>query len=229
MSDKKVFTAEEKIQRAYDILQIKNVMGRHAYFHAWGKHPEEYEEIWSKKCDDISWGNSMGFQMGREVFYANYVAPHVGKAQGKGVMFMHTLTTALVEFAEDGETAQAMWYTPGYGTGSPGGGKATANWMYERYAIDFIKEDGEWKIWHFFVGTDFAFDAGSNYTGRIAMGGPPPEEKEGPPEEKEPEKGILRIRDLASTKFGWPAYPPIPKPYKTFSETVSYGPESFLK
>lgn len=28
------YTPEEKIQRAYDMIQIKNVMARHAFYHA---------------------------------------------------------------------------------------------------------------------------------------------------------------------------------------------------
>ena len=37
------FTPEEKIQRAYDMIQIKNVMGRHAYLHACNRHDIEME------------------------------------------------------------------------------------------------------------------------------------------------------------------------------------------
>lgn len=82
---------------------------------------------------------------------------------------VHTLTTPLIEIAGDGQTAQAMWYTPGYicghgGPMDPDDAPLDGQWMYERYAIDFIKEDGEWKIWHFFVGTDFSWQAGQPYS-----------------------------------------------------------------
>ena len=112
MSEAK-YTPEQQVQRAYEIHRIKNVMGRHAWFHCWRQHPKEYETIWSKR-DDISWGNSGGFHYGREAFYDCYVRNQAeGNETEPCVLFMHTLTTGLVELAEDGQTAQGMWITPG--------------------------------------------------------------------------------------------------------------------
>ena len=39
------FTPEEKIQRAYDMIQIKNVMARHAFYHAANRHDIEMETL----------------------------------------------------------------------------------------------------------------------------------------------------------------------------------------
>lgn len=177
-------TAEQMAQKAYDMYQIKNVMGRHAYYHSWSLHPDEIANIWSKR-DDISWGNSFGFHYGRDVVYDYYAKPQENYELENGVLFMHTLTTPLIEVADDGQTAQAMWYTPGFGCGPDGG----LNWMHERYAVDFIKEDGEWKIWHLFVGTDFSFAFGTKMSDpKPGFGGPPPSAGE-----KEPQEGVLEI------------------------------------
>lgn len=226
MSENKVYTAEEKIQRAYDVIQIKNAMARHAFYHAASRHDIEMETLWAHNAPNVSWGNGMGFQVGRDVVWDYYVRPHIGHGCKPGEMFMHTLTTPVIEIAEDGQTAQAMWYTPGFGTGTgPGAGpdaQASGQWMYERYAIDFIKEDGEWKIWHFFVGTDFSFDAGTEYQERKGPGGPPPGEQKA-------ERGVYRVPGIYTATYGWSEYPPVPKKYKTFSETVSYGPEAYMK
>ena len=43
---KKEFTDEELIQRVTDVMEIRNVMGRHAYYHAKGLHEKELKEIW---------------------------------------------------------------------------------------------------------------------------------------------------------------------------------------
>ena len=64
-------TDYEALSRAYDVYEIKNVMGRHAYHHALGTHRAELDEIWSSR-DDISWGNNQGFWVGRETMYAYY-------------------------------------------------------------------------------------------------------------------------------------------------------------
>ena len=115
------FTPEEKIQRAYDMIQIKNVMGRHAYLHACNRHDIEMEICWAHNAPNISWGNAGGFQIGRDVVWSFYVKPHIGHGPKPGEGQMHTLTTPLIEIAGDGQTAQAMWYTPGYicGHGGP--------------------------------------------------------------------------------------------------------------
>lgn len=217
------FTPEEKIQRAYDMIQIKNVMARHAFLHAASRHDVEMETIWAHKAPNVSWGNMGGFQVGRDVVWSYYAKPQIGKDCEPGIAFMHTLTTPLIEIAGDGQTAQAMWYTPGYGTGAgpdaPEGAEPKGEWMYERYAIDFIKEDGEWKIWHFFVGTDFSFEAGTAYA-----------EREMPPMgERKPEYGVLPVPGIYTSKYGWSEYPHFPVPYETWTPELSYGPEPFMK
>ena len=92
-------------------------------------------------------------------------------------------------------------------------------WMYERYAIDFIKEDGEWKIWHFFVGTDFSFSAGTKYEERPM----------GPAPERPKEYGVIRIPGLYTSRWNWSQYPHWPEPYETWTPEISYGPEPFMK
>lgn len=212
------FTAEQKIQRAYDVIQIKNLMARHAFYHASSRHELEMEKCWAHNAPNASWGNHMGFEIGRDTVYGFYAEPHIGRTCEPGMLFMHTLTTPLVEVAEDGQTAQAMWYTPGFGIAHGSG-----NWMYERYAIDFIREDGEWKIWHFFVGMDFGFEAGTAYEKRKGGGGPPPSE------EAKPEPGVLRIKNFYTSDYGWAQYPPVPEPYGTYSEAAGYGPEAYME
>ena len=130
------FTPEEKIQRAYDMIQIKNVMGRHAYLHACNRHDIEMEICWAHKAPNISWGNAGGFQIGRDVVWSFYVKPHIGHGPKPGEGQMHTLTTPLIEIAGDGQTAQAMWYTPGYicghgGPMDPDDAPLDGQWMYE--------------------------------------------------------------------------------------------------
>lgn len=125
-------TDYEALSRAYDIYQIKNVMGHHAYHHALGTHRQELDEIWSAR-EDISWGNNMGFWVGRDTMYAYYADAKavqdeatlklMAKANPKievrpenfqmGALLMHSLTTPLIQVADDGKTAQGMWYSLG--------------------------------------------------------------------------------------------------------------------
>jgi hypothetical protein len=75
-----------------------------------------------------------------------------GGGQG-GAMDFHILPTGVVEVAEDGLTAKGVWYSPGMiiqGSGS----NISGTWIYETYAMDFVKEDGVWRIWHRTLSTD---------------------------------------------------------------------------
>ena len=214
------YTPEEMVQRAYDVIEIKNVMAAHVFYHAAGRHDLELETLWAHKAR-ISWGNMDGFRYGRDVIFNMYGEPWIARESGRAELFVHTLTTPLIEIAEDGQTAQAMWYTPGVTSGmsrEPGIDEPEGSWMYERYAIDFILEDGEWKIWHFFVGTDFGFKAGTEYA-----------EQDMPPMEQKPSTpGYLNMKAYTS-KYGWCPFPQWPKPYKTWTPEIGYGPEKFLK
>jgi len=34
---------------------------------------------------------------------------------------------------------------------SPDGKRYMADWVWQKYGVDFVKEDGRWKIWHFHI------------------------------------------------------------------------------
>ncbi len=70
---------------------------------------------------------------------------------GVGQLLLHVTTTAIIEIAEDGQTAKGFWYSPGMIKET--GQNAQAIW--EAYGCDFVKENGVWKIWHLHMYTDF--------------------------------------------------------------------------
>ena len=72
----------------------------------------------------------------------------------------------MIEVAGDGQTAKGVWLMAGTESGltdpavaeafpdmySPDevlGKKVWAHWVWCKYAIDFLKQDGEWKFWKF--------------------------------------------------------------------------------
>jgi hypothetical protein len=52
----------------------------------------------------------------------------------------HPMTIPIVEVAKDGKTAKGLWIMYSY---------YGENWAAGQFAMDFIKEDGEWKIWKY--------------------------------------------------------------------------------
>jgi len=154
----KKMTAEMKAQRALDIAEIINIAGMHEYYHSALMHKEEYENIWSKR-DDISWKNNSQYFANRKDFYIFYVEGCPTGEQKRGALWYHMLCTPVVVVAGDGQTAQAVWQSFGNVSGTN-----MLQWTEEKYAMDFIKEDGKWKIWHLRTYVEFYTNADSSNT-----------------------------------------------------------------
>jgi len=168
-------------QKALDNQAIQNVMSRHVMYHCYGLHQEELEQIWVQEPENqatASFGQNQGYMVGYPAIWEAYVDGHteswlesakkycanndidiegwsdeeiLNTYGGVGQLLLHVTTTAIIEVAEDGQTAKCFWYSPGLvaETGQSG------NAIWEAYGVDFVKENGEWKIWHLHMYTDF--------------------------------------------------------------------------
>lgn len=233
-------TPEQKAVWAYDYAQIQNVMSRHMYYHMVGKHDDELDRIWAKK-HKISWTTPKGIFEGEDWKHA-YDTMHKKSDQANlerviklhpevenkkenlaiGTLIIHTLTTPLIEIAEDGQTAKGIWYSPGIMSEINYDGTPSANYMWEKYGVDFVKEDGEWKIWHIRTYYDAVYPPNKSWTDPPSDPPPPsmphndilPEPKIPLPEEDVYEPySPLTVPKLM---------PEMPEPYKTFSDVKPY-------
>lgn len=78
-----------------------------------------------------------------------------------GSVGLHSVATGVFEVAEDGMSARASFYTPGFmanNTGRRGGTKQDCCIMWERYGTDWVFENGAWKTIHNHVAEDFTED-----------------------------------------------------------------------
>ena len=174
-------TVYRMAQKALDQQAIQNVMSRPVMYHCYGLHQEEMEQIWVQEPENqatASFGQNQGFMVGYPAIWEAYVDGHTESwlksarqyctkqgidiegwsdeqildlYGGVGQLLMHVTTTGIIEVAEDGQTAKCFWYSPGLvaETGQSG------NAIWEAYGVDFVKEDGQWKIWHLHMFTDF--------------------------------------------------------------------------
>jgi hypothetical protein len=250
MSATRELSLEEKIQRALDIQAVQNVMSKHEYYHALGANIDELETIWSKKAPDVSFAQNTGYWVGYDSIYTYYGTDHIinekadlarlrvnypsvaADALGAGTLMMHTLTTPIIEIAGDGQTAKGMWYTPGQVTGIGSDGYPNAQWMWEKYGVDFIKEDGEWKIWHMQICTDFSCEvAGGTWVTSAtstAAASSVLKDSETSNITAVPDIEVTTYKSYSNTQVPQ-NFPRMPVPYWTFSETFSYGPEWLLQ
>jgi hypothetical protein len=66
-----------------------------------------------------------------------------------GAIYEHHLCTPTIMVADDLQTARGLWWSPGFETGGKRpDGKYIPLWCWAKYNVDFIIEDGRWKLWH---------------------------------------------------------------------------------
>lgn len=222
------FTTEETMLRVWDVEEIKKLMGRRVYYIANEWRARELDELWVSEPEHqktASFGRNTGYYVGMDAIRAYYVDKHDAEmGDGKGWLSNHPASTGLVREAEDGQTAKGMWYSIAQETRPNGDNTATALWMPEKIGVDFVREKDGWKIWHIMIANDLVCEAGNNNeldpvyvdyaTDPVAV-----------------EFGAPTIQMLVhdQTFNWWDNYPPMPVPYETWSDEISYGPEGYHK
>ncbi|WP_219993873.1 nuclear transport factor 2 family protein [Aestuariibacter sp. GS-14] len=249
-----------KGDHAYIALQVQNAMSRHAYYHAAGMNLEEVDHLWVSRtgpnAKTATFASPIWVMSGIETVRNAYgkenqanrekalkaiqkVVPDLKFEEanlGAGHEWaMHTNTTPIIEVAGDGKTAKGVWYSPGMGLmASVQGDDAPINsvFFWEKYAGDFILEDGKWKIWHLQMAYDFTPGLPKEMTDAFALinGELDAAEESGPMREAGERMASLPpgfLKPAYSYPIYSPArpgliYPRLPEPYYTFSETFSY-------
>jgi hypothetical protein len=245
-------TARSDAHLAREVQELANLMGRRAFYHSAGHNEMEFALYANRP--DISWGQNQGFRIGPDAIKGDYVddnnrnrAAELARLAklnpelkndpanlGAGIFVIHTLSTPIIEIAGDDQTAKGVWYTPGaIGMVDEKGKNLTGSWLWERYAVDFIKENGQWKFWHILVLTDFLSPMGKDLQlpGPMIAAAPVGTESKAGAKSAAAAANGPRPWSLATQNYAaWSPTtvssiaPRLPEPYKTFSETFSYGP-----
>lgn len=148
-----------------DRSAVENLFGRYMTLHNAFRDPEIIP-LWAKKGTP-----GVRAQYSNNGVYTNWdniMSYHAQRPNPPGKLIYHFLASPIIEVAEDGQTAKGMWLMSGLESGltSPEAAKGAPDFMFEKnviingkkvwmhtvyakYGVDFIKQDGEWKIWHF--------------------------------------------------------------------------------
>ena len=218
--------------------ELKRLMAFYIDEYKWARLPST--------CIDLPWGAYDGFKGFVRCYVLDHGYPmdaakdYDFKAEGygpgrmsedgdeddeiPGIMCVHTFSTPVIEIAEDGQTARGVWLSSG--TENFGDGDHIQNeldrgfegWAWSMYAFDFIKIDGEWKLWHYRLFGLFIMKHDECWT------------------EVRPYDGISSMvttedRPPVNAPYDWTIdsvypwnYPDPPKPYKTFADVApGYG------
>ena len=224
--------------------EIENIMGKITNLVILRKFDHIMDTFWCKKAPDPSLGFNNGLYRGYEAI-SGYIAAikerdavsaktaqklhpvelgsfTAGELAGVGGVDVLSFTTPVIEIAGDGGTAKGIWYLMGGSADfyTEKGPYAANHWG--RAAVDFVREDGIWKIWHML----FAIDIDSPMGGSWAHNECTPEA----PEYAEiaavslPEPNVSgALYETYHPRRPNGAFPRIPERYGTFTETFSYG------
>jgi hypothetical protein len=149
--EKIALNAEKMARHARDVQEISNLMGRQVFMHEAGLDPTFADTIFARKTPGVTWEvANFGKFEGEEIRQS--LGWHSRETYPIGSMFEHNLASPVIEVAGDGKTAKGVWMSPGHETmPDDKTGQHRAHWCWSKYGCDFVKEDGEWKFWHYHV------------------------------------------------------------------------------
>lgn len=233
----------QRTERFEDRREIKNIMGKYVTSCLLCREDTLVDTLFCSR-DDISVGFNNGYYVGREAVSAYFSAvcaatakkskclqkifpEQLGKLSdeelyGVGPFKAEPLTSFYMQEAEDMQTAKAIWMVEGSITDITEKGPIT-NWSWGYYAADFIKEDGQMKLWHVLRVEDVHCPNGVDWG--MAKNDYPelPEFAELKEIQIPAPNHPAKVYETFSASRG-PAKPPrLPEPYTTFAETFSYG------
>jgi hypothetical protein len=141
--EKSVKACQREIERLQAVNEIQNLMSQYEYLHMTNRLPDVIK-LYAKKPDVRVSIKEMGYWEGPD---APERAWGIGPGSGRnfaGEMGIHPTTTPMIVVAGDGKTAKGIWIGTGFVASVDGKTKQPiANWEWDRYGVDFIKEDGK--------------------------------------------------------------------------------------
>lgn len=216
-----------ELERMQAVNEIQNVMANYTIYHAFGRHKECLKQF-AMHTPDVSveiamWGRFVGPQS----VFKNYIGMAMAEGDRIGMMCDHPIATPLVQVAKNGLTAKCIWTTFGTESLKDPDGKIEPLFMYGKFAVEFIKENGRWKIWHFHILPDLMFHQNIPYTETKPHHDPNTKEYGAPDDAPQPDEPTTFCEEYSADtarKF-WPQ-PPLPyDTYESSRPVISKPPE----
>ena len=172
------YTSAEQTQRALDWFAIDNLFSAHCYCLRAGKRRYELDTYWADRKDIVYAEGPKSYSDRKSVYsvYADFEEelqqkklkllhekypeqiPLSEDALGAGDLDILCSGSTYIEVAKDGQTAKGVWYTLRLTAETDESGTPRAFLHSGRVAVDFIKEQHNWKIWHYRTSPDFSYE-----------------------------------------------------------------------
>ena len=156
-----------QIDRLNGAQECRNLMGKYSYYHTAFRN-KEYVQLWANREDTyfkFPFGEYKGIEAIKECYLVGHgdITDPGMDVSLKGMLMMHQMDTEVLVVADDAQTAKGCWISPGHETmlRNPPGVEGPVDkskgvkdlipdpqWCWGKYEVEFIRENGEWKIWH---------------------------------------------------------------------------------
>ena len=179
---RRVDKLERENERLYDVHKIQNLVVKESLLFEAHLHEERLKLVARKTPGvAIEWGARgvfEGYEGARRTFinieesfekshaagmkklFPNVVFP----AENAGMLESQLIGLPVIEVAGDGKTAKAVWISMmAIGKTHEQDPKPSGQFLWWKSAIDFVKEDGEWKIWHYVKNPVFLAPSGKDW------------------------------------------------------------------
>lgn len=173
--EQRVQKLEHELERTKAVNEIIKLLSKMQYFHMVNNN-DGINNLFAKRADTRLYFGELGSWQGAD-------APAKGSKMFDGMstvgmMAIHLMMNPCIEVAGDGKTARGIFVAAGMvANKNRQTGKPSAMWEWNRYGIDFIKEDGKWKLWHHHVFPLFQMGWNENWAEHFEKkkegGGPP--------------------------------------------------------
>lgn len=222
MSDKQLEQLMLDVRRLQDVNAIQNMISTTSYMFAIGEYSTIYgffstrEDITAEVADS---GKQHGHEAVKRLLvdtwqhYADENAENLHRqfpsdpiGEGRnGLLDLRALASPIIEVAGDRQTAKGLWLIPGTQTFSDSATQAPrAHWVWTKLALDLVREDERWRIWHLLSVYCLAAPYDRSWT------------------EPEAVQASPTICNPYSIHGSYPHPPAPPKPYQSFRDTFSY-------
>ena len=132
-----------RVQRLEDTLEIQKVQAKYVHYLYTQRFDRIVEDCFAQHLADVSVEFSdSGVYRGLASVRALYRAFEATKAI-PGFFILHTMVNPYIEIAQDGRSARSHWLSPGCA-----GSDKSASWIWGPFYVDYVKEEGAWRIAH---------------------------------------------------------------------------------
>jgi hypothetical protein len=133
-----------RVQLLEDELAIQKLQSKYAHCLFTQRYSRIPEECFARRAPQVTLEFSdSGVYRGLEKIRAVFRDFEAARARIPGFFILHMTVNPYIEVARDGRTARSHWLSPG-----AVGSDSSAGWVWGPYYIDYVKEDGAWRILH---------------------------------------------------------------------------------